>query len=94
MAYLTKKKGTVSGLRQLINIWGIPNTILRIDEFGGKNRDNSNDYDLWYNRFSYAYTPVATQYLASSSVLVPWMPLERNFIANVTEAGDNEFIIP
>tara|TARA_Y100000004_G_scaffold33781_1_gene35991 strand:- start:1130 stop:8809 length:7680 start_codon:yes stop_codon:yes gene_type:complete len=94
MAYLTKKKGTVSGLRQLINIWGIPNTILRIDEFGGKNRDNSNDYDLWYNRFSYAYTPVATQYLASSSVLVPWMPLERNFIANVNEDGDNEFIVP
>ena len=94
MAYLTKKKGTISGLRQLINIWGIPNTILRINEFGGKNRDNSNDYDLWYNRFSYAYTPVATQYLASSSVLVPWMPLERNFIANVTEAGDNEFIVP
>jgi len=94
MAYLTKKKGTISGLRQLINIWGIPNTILRINEFGGKNRDNSNDYDLWYNRFSYAYTPVATQYLASSSVLVPWMPLERNHIANVTEAGDNEFIVP
>ena len=29
MAYLTKKKGSISGLRQLINIWGIPNTILR-----------------------------------------------------------------
>ena len=88
MAYLTKKKGTISGLRQLINIWGIPNTILRINEFGGKNRDNSNDYDLWYNRFSYAYTPIANTYAASSSVRIPWMPLERNRIA------DSEYIVP
>ena len=88
MAYLTKKKGTISGLRQLINIWGIPNTILRISEFGGKNRDNSNDYDLWYNRFSYAYTPVANSYVASSSVKIPWMPLERNRIA------ESEYIVP
>lgn len=88
MAYLTKKKGTISGLRQLINIWGIPNTILRINEFGGKNRDNSNDYDLWYNRFSYAYTPTANSYAASSSVKVPWMPLERNYIA------EDKIIVP
>ena len=88
MAYLTKKKGTISGLRQLINIWGIPNTILRINEFGGKNKDNSDDYDLWYKRFSYAYTPVANQYMASSSVKVPWMPLQRNKIDN------DEYIVP
>jgi hypothetical protein len=88
MAYLTKKKGTISGLRQLINIWGVPNTILRINEFGGKNKDNSDDYDLWYKRYSYAYTPVASQYMASSSVKVPWMPLQRNKIA------DNEYIVP
>ena len=79
MSYLLKKKGTISGLRQLINIWGIPNTILRINEFGGKNKDNTDDYDLWYNRYSYAYTPVAEgQSLASSSVYMPWAPLERN----------------
>ena len=94
MASLTKRKGTVSGLRQLINIWGIPNTILRINEFGGKNRDNSNDYDLWYNRFSYAYTPIAGQSRASSSVKVPWMPLERNAIADINEVGDTQFIVP
>ena len=82
MNYLVKKKGTIAGLRQLINIWGIPNTILRINEFGGKDRDNSDDYDLWYNRYSYAYTPVSTQNVASSSVVFPWMPLERNHIAD------------
>ena len=81
MAYLVKKKGTVSGLRQLINIWGIPNTILRINEFGGKNKDEQDDYDLWYQRYSYAYKPVPeeTNY-ASSSVRIPWQPLYRNYI--------------
>ena len=81
MSYLVKKKGTVSGLRQLINIWGIPNTILRINEFGGKNKDEEDDYDLWYQRYSYAYSPVPsnTNY-ASSSVRIPWQPLYRNYI--------------
>lgn len=88
MNYLVKKKGTIAGLRQLINIWGIPNTILRINEFGGKDRDNSDDYDLWYNRYSYAYTPVSTQNVASSSVVFPWMPLERNRIV------DSKNIVP
>ena len=82
MSYLLKKKGTVSGLRQLINIWGIPNTILRINEFGGKNKDNTDDYDLWYNRYSYAYTAVAEgQSLPKSSIFIPWLPLERNITA-------------
>jgi hypothetical protein len=82
MSYLVKKKGTISGLRQLINIWGIPNTILRINEFGGKNKDNSDDYDLWYNRYSYAFTPVSTQHIASASVVFPWMPLNRNYVSS------------
>ena len=89
MSYLVKKKGTISGLRQLINIWGIPNTILRINEFGGKNKDQTDDYDLWYERYSYAYTPVANSYQASASAIVPWMPLERNKIA---DAGS--YIVP
>ena len=88
MSYLVKKKGTVSGLRQLINIWGIPNTILRINEFGGKNKDNTDDYDLWYNRYSYAFSPISTQNVASASVVFPWMPLERNRIA------DSKYIVP
>ena len=33
---LLKKKGTISGLRALITAYGIPSTILRINEFGGK----------------------------------------------------------
>jgi len=85
MSYLVKKKGTISGLRQLINIWGIPNTILRINEFGGKNKDNSDDYDLWYNRYSYEFSPISTQHMPSASVVFPWMPLYRNYISSSEE---------
>ena len=88
MSYLVKKKGTIAGLRQLINIWGIPNTILRINEFGGKDKDNSDDYDLWYNRYSYAFHPNSTQNVASASVVFPWMPLERNRIA------ESQYVVP
>jgi hypothetical protein len=87
MSYLTKKKGTISGLRQLINIWGIPNTILRINEFGGKNKDNSDDYDLWYNRYSYAFKPLNTEG-GFAQTKIPWLPLQKNFIT------EGEQIVP
>jgi hypothetical protein len=87
MAYLVKKKGTISGLRQLINIWGVPDTILRINEFGGKDQ-NDITYDQWYNRYSYAYTPNAGQLYASSSAVFPWMPLYQNFIS------ESKYIVP
>jgi hypothetical protein len=82
MAYLVKKKGTISGLRQLINIWGVPSTILRINEFGGKDQ-NESTYDQWYNRYSYAYTPSNT-----STAIFPWMPLNQNYIS------ESKYIVP
>jgi hypothetical protein len=54
LPYLLKKKGTIEGLRTLINIFGIPDTILRISEFGGKDKDNTNDWDYFQNKFNYA----------------------------------------
>jgi len=52
--YLLKSKGTISGLRALITSYGIPDTILRISEFGGKDKVNENDWDLYFNQFNYA----------------------------------------
>jgi hypothetical protein len=49
---LVKKKGTLAGLRLLINTYGIPDTILRISEFGGKDKDNSNDWDYWQRKYN------------------------------------------
>jgi hypothetical protein len=54
LPYLLKSKGTLPGLRALITSYGIPDTILRINEYGGKDKVNSNDWDYWQNEFNYA----------------------------------------
>ena len=66
LPYLLKKKGTVAGLKALITIYGIPDTILQINEFGGQNRIDENDYDLWFDQFNYAYDTLGTNYISSS----------------------------
>jgi len=68
LPYLLKKKGTVAGLRTLINIFGIPDTILQINEFGGKNKTENNDWDYWQDKFNYKFTLTGS----NSKVIVPW----------------------
>jgi hypothetical protein len=65
---ILKKKGTIDALRTIINCYGVPNTVLRISEFGGKDRDNSNDWDYWYNKANYAFTPSGS----GGWVEIPW----------------------
>jgi hypothetical protein len=55
LPYLYKKKGTADGLRALTTIYGIPDTLLQINEFGSKDENNTNDYDFWFNQFNYKY---------------------------------------
>ena len=55
LPYLLKAKGTVAGLRTLITSYGIPDTILRISEFGGKDKINTNDWDLWQHQYNFQY---------------------------------------
>ena len=69
MPYLLKKKGTPQAIRALISSYGIPSTELRISEFGGKDRDNTNDWDYWYQRFNYALTSSGDNYVSSSWTL-------------------------
>ena len=64
--YLLKTKGTIAGLRALITSYGIPDTILRINEFGGKNKINKQDWDYKQNTFNYSYTLDGTNYFSSS----------------------------
>ena len=65
--YLLKSKGTLAGLRALITSYGIPDTILKISEFGGKDKVNANDYDLYFNNFNYALGVGPNQNFLSSS---------------------------
>ena len=64
--YLLKSKGTLPGLRALITSYGIPDTILRINEYGGKDKVNSNDWDFWQNEFNYAFKTDGDNFISSS----------------------------
>ena len=64
--YLLKTKGTIAGLRALITSYGIPDTILRIKEFGGKNKINKQDWDSQQNVFNYSLDLDGTNYFSSS----------------------------
>ncbi len=56
LPYLLNSKGTLNGLRALITSYGIPDTTLRISEFGGKNKNNINDWDYWYHLYNKSFT--------------------------------------
>jgi len=79
---LLKQKGTTTGLRNLINVYGIPDTILRISEFGGRDTEVTT-YDYFYDRYSYAFK---TRY--NSIVASQWQPLTKNYL----ESG--AYIVP
>lgn len=68
---LLKKKGTPQNIRELLNIYGIPSTVLRINEFGQRNTNPDNDY--YQNIFNYAYT--VHNYpdnFSLSGIRIPW----------------------
>jgi len=62
---LLKKKGTTAGLRILLSCFGIPETLIRISEFGGKDK-NFNTWDYWNDQFNYSYKSTGSYYLSSS----------------------------
>ena len=67
LPYLLKSKGTLPGLRALITSYGIPDTILRINEYGGKDKTNSNDWDYWQDEFNYAFYSTGSNFIST-----PW----------------------
>jgi len=60
---LLRKKGTPEGLRILMNIYGIPDTILRINEFGGKSTTGSNTWDNFVDQFNYEFFTTSSGYV-------------------------------
>jgi hypothetical protein len=59
---LLKKKGTTEGLKLLLNIYGIPDTIVRINEFGGKSYEDQS-WDNFVNQFNYTFTTTTNGYV-------------------------------
>jgi hypothetical protein len=60
---LLKKKGTTEGLKILLDIYGIPDTILRVNEFGGKSYEN-HSWDNFVEQFNYAFTSTGSANVA------------------------------
>jgi hypothetical protein len=69
---LLKKKGTLEALKLIRNLYGVPSTILRFNEFGGKNGYTSR-YDYFNDKYNYAFN---TQ--ASASIIIPWQNIYFN----------------
>ena len=71
--YLLKTKGTHNGLRALLTSYGIPDTILRINEFGGSKRHTTTDRNLEEKVFNYAFDTEGQYYFSSSfAQLAAW----------------------
>ena len=77
LPYLLKTKGTVNGVKTLLNIFGVPDTILRVYEYGGKDK-NINTWDSWQDEFNYAYFTSGSHYFSSSFVLNSLWGAESN----------------
>ena len=86
LPYLLKKKGTVSGLKSIISLYGIPDTILRVNEFGGKDIDDSDDYDFWQNQYDYKWDTQADGYIESEFALNnSWQDPSGDFVPNTVQ---------
>jgi len=72
---LLKKKGSTQGLRNLITTYGIPDTILRVNEFGGQDK-NTNTADLWQNTYNYSLLSNSS---SLNAVYIPFRSLSPSF---------------
>jgi hypothetical protein len=97
LPFLKKYKGTRNGLKQLINIFGIPDTLYRIYEYGSLKKgvntlehiDNIFNYCLTSNRLGYIVAPYkdVNTIICPSTVLFR-LKLNSKKISSTTVIGD------
>ena len=97
LPFLKKYKGTRNGLKQLINIFGIPDTLYRIYEYGSIKKgvntiehiDNIFNYCLTSNRLGYITAPYKdiNTTLCPSTVLFR-IKLNSKRVGTITTLGD------
>ena len=81
LPYLIQTKGTERCLRALINCFGIPDTILRIREYGGHEGSFDKKSDFIYNRHYYAFVAGyngQTSGLPAQQLNAPWTSLSQS----------------
>ena len=66
MPYLLKTKGTINSLKGLLNIYGVPSTILRVREFGGLQEPKQRDAFEISRKFTKALGFRGDAYVSSS----------------------------
>ena len=69
--YLLKTKGTRRGLRALINCFGIPETILKVKEYGGNKKDQ-NIIEQFNEKFNYS--------LEADGLSIVWDKSQKQFL--------------
>lgn len=74
LPYLLKTKGTERGLRALINCFGIPDTILKIKEYGGYTKAEGSPTYV-DNRHTLALSTYGAQFIN-----IPWAPLYYTYL--------------
>ena len=85
LPYLLKSRGTRQGLRALLNCFGISDTILRINEYGG-NQKNVRHITQNFNNFNYSLDTHT-----SSIVNVPWLPSIMPMVGEDWEDVDTDW---
>ena len=86
--YLYKTKGTRNSIDAIVNIFGIPKSILTINEFGGYNRDSISGLDSIYNTKISGSTSTVE---ISSSLLHPDVTLQYYSTQDRTNSKNVEF---
>lgn len=77
LPYLLKTKGTERGLRALIACYGIPESILTINQFGG-----ISDKDLIGTYRREDYYPTLVSKVDTASAVLPWGPVGFDYITS------------
>lgn len=70
LPYLLKKKGTVEGLSVLINCFGIPDTLLQLNQYGNQDKEAVEAYTYWRDFSNYS-----AEVSRSGYVEAPWLNL-------------------
>jgi len=85
LPYLLKTKGTERGLRALIACYGIPETLLRINEYGGSNdftkvgsQIRNSSYSALFGTVSGSTTITST----TASVITPWSAVSFDYLTS------------
>lgn len=97
LPYLLKTKGTSRSVKALMSIYGIPQTLISIKEYGGAFRENDRP-QLIEDRYQYALNFDGAQYVQmdrvqQSGISNGVVPDEILFRFNTTYSGSNEMTL-